>query len=124
MPPRPAKVSRRQPLCDGLFLTSEVANFDQIDRSNVYHKLQATARLTRSWGDCYGYLMVALGRAELMVDPVVSIWDLAALKPVIEEAGGTFTDWQGHRTIHSGQAVATNGLVLDEVLEIVGGIAN
>ncbi len=73
---------------------------------------------TCTWGDGYGYLMVATGRAEVMVDPIVNVWDLAPLLPVLEEAGGTFTDWQGRRTIHSGQGIATNGRVLDEVLAI------
>ena len=93
----------RAPLAQGLFLTSEVATFDEIGRRDVYDRLQAAARLSRSWGDCYGYLMVATGRAELMVDPVAAVWDLAPLLPILEEAGGTFTDWQGRRTIHSGQ---------------------
>jgi len=118
-PPRPARVSRRTPLAQGLFLTSEVATFDEIGRRDVYDRLQAAARLSRSWGDCYGYLMVATGRAELMVDPVVKVWDLAPLLPIIEEAGGTFTDWQGRRTIHSGQAIATNGLIFEEVMGLV-----
>ena len=118
-PPRPARVSKTAALSQGLFLTSEVATFDEIGRRDVYHRLQAVARLSRSWGDCYGYLMVATGRAELMVDPVVALWDLAPLLPILEEAGGTFTDWQGRRTIHSGQAIATNGLVLEEALAAV-----
>jgi len=121
-PPRPAKVSTRRPLSQGLFLTSEVVNFGAIGRRDVYDRLEATARLSRSWGDCYGYLMVATGRAEVMIDPVAAVWDLAALLPVIEEAGGTFTDWQGRRTIHSGQSIATNGHVFDEVLSIVQGV--
>ncbi len=66
----------------------------------------------------YGYLLVATGQAEVMVDPVVAVWDLAPMLPILEEAGGTFTDWQGCRTICSGQAIATNGLVLDEVLDL------
>ena len=53
-----------------------------------------------------------------MVDPMMHVWDCAALQPVIEEAGGTFTDWQGTATIHSGNAVATNGVAFDEVLAI------
>lgn len=118
-PPQPAKVSKHGPLAQGLFLTSEVATFDEIDRRDAYHRLQEAARLSRSWGDCYGYLMVATGRAELMVDPVASVWDLAPMLPILEEAGGTFTDWQGRRTVHSGQGIATNGLILDEVLAIV-----
>jgi len=118
---QPARVSRCASLSQGLFLTSEVAGFDEVEGRDVYLRLQAAARLSRTWGDCYGYLMVATGRAELMVDPVAAVWDLAPLLPILEEAGGTFTDWQGRRTIHSGQAIATNGLVRDEVLAIVRG---
>jgi histidinol phosphatase-like enzyme (inositol monophosphatase family) len=117
--PRPARVSSCPRLGEGLFLTSEVANFTATQRRDVYDRLEATARLSRSWGDCFGYLMVATGRAELMVDPIMNLWDAAAVQPIIEEAGGTFTDWQGRRTIYSGQGIATNGLILDEVLAIV-----
>ncbi len=121
LPPKPAKANDRGPVSECLFVTSEVSYFDEISRRDVYQKLEATARLTRSWGDAYGYLMVATGRAEVMVDPVVSLWDLAALLPVVEEAGGKFTDWEGKRTIHSGQSVATNGRVHDEVLAVLMG---
>jgi len=120
-PPRPAKVSNCPTLAEGLFLTSEVISFDEIGRREVYDRLQAAARLTRTWGDCYGYLMVATGRADVMVDPVMSLWDAAALQPILEEAGGTFTDWQGRPSIYSGQGIATNGRLLDEVLAITRG---
>jgi histidinol phosphatase-like enzyme (inositol monophosphatase family) len=119
-PPKSAKVSEAGSLAESLFLTSEVASFDEIGRRDAYDRLQASARLSRTWGDAYGYLMVATGRAEVMVDPIVSIWDVAAIQPVIEEAGGRFTDWHGRRTIHSGQAVASNGRVHEEVLEVLG----
>jgi histidinol phosphatase-like enzyme (inositol monophosphatase family) len=118
-PPVAARVSTHQPLSKGLFVTSEVASYEHTGRRGAYDRLQAAARLSRSWGDCYGYMMVATGRADVMVDPVVAVWDLAALLPVIEEAGGRFTDWQGRRTIHSGEAIATNGLIHDEVLTLV-----
>ena len=120
-PPQPIQVSQRKSLAEGLFVTSEVRTFEEIGRRDVFDRLQAATRLTHSWGDAYGYFMVATGRAEVMVDPVVNVWDLAALPPIIELAGGAFTDWQGRRTIHSGQAVATNGIVHDEVLGIIGG---
>lgn len=119
--PSPARVSPCSRLADGLFLTSEVGNFDRVGRRSVYDRLQAASRLTRTWGDCYGYLMVATGRAEVMVDPIVSLWDTAALQPIIEEAGGTLTDWQGNRTIYAGQVMATNAHVLEEVLRITRG---
>src|SRR3972149_2731994 len=119
--PKLTRVSQRKPLAKALFVTSEVINFDKTSRRKVYDRLQAATRLTRTWGDCYGYLMVATGRADLMVDPVMAIWDAAALLPLLEEAGGTFTDWQGRRTIKSGEGIATNGLILSAVLETVKG---
>jgi len=117
-PPTPAKVSDCPRLAEGLFVTSEPNTFDQAGRRDVYEGLLAAARTTRTWGDCYGYLLVATGRAEVMVDPVVNLWDAAAVLPVIEEAGGRFTDWQGRTTIYSGQCLATNPHGLDEVLAI------
>ena len=116
--PKPASVSDCPRLAEGLFLTSEVVNFDKTGRRDVYDRLQAAARLTRTWGDCYGYLMVATGRADLMVDPIMELWDAAALLPILEEAGGTFTDWEGRPTIHSREGVATNRRLLDEVLAV------
>ena len=85
----------------------------------AYNRLNAAAGLSRTWGDCYGYLLVATGRAELMVDPIMNVWDAAAIQPIIEEAGGTFTDWQGRPTIHSGEGLATNGRVLAEALPLL-----
>ena len=117
-PPRPARVSSCPRLAEGLLLTSELACFDEVGRREVFEKLHAAARLSRTWGDCYGYLMVATGRAEVMIDPILNIWDVAALLPVLQEAGGTYTDWQGRPTIHSSQGVATNGRVLEEVLAV------
>jgi histidinol phosphatase-like enzyme (inositol monophosphatase family) len=122
--PRPALVSTVSRLADGLFLTTEIRTFAEgrsRDTTKVFRRLVSTAGHTRLWGDGYGYLMVATGRAEVMVDPQLSAWDIAALQPVIEEAGGSFTDWQGNATVNSHDAIATNGLVRDEVLAITRG---
>jgi len=62
---------------------------------------------------------VATGRAEVMIDPILNVWDAAAVQPIVEEAGGTFTDWQGNPTIHAGEAVATNGVVAEQVLAML-----
>lgn len=115
--PQPARVSKR-PLSQGLFVTSQVDTYTKRGGIDVFHRLEKAAYVTRTWGDCYGYLLVATGRAELMVDPILNVWDAAAVQPIVEEAGGTFTDWLGNPTIHAGEAIATNGLVLEEVLEI------
>jgi histidinol-phosphatase len=119
---RPAHVSRVDRLCDSLVLTSEMYNFKksrEVDALPLYLELQRKARLERSWGDGFGYLLVATGRAEVMIDPVMNLWDIAALFPVIEEAGGHFRDWRGERTIHSLDSLATNGRVTEEVLGIL-----
>jgi len=120
-PPRPARVSRTPTLSEALFVTSEVLSFDKTGRRPAFDRLQTAARLTRTWGDCYGYFMVATGRADVMVDPIMSLWDAAALQPIMKESGGTFTDWKGQPTIYSGEGIATNGLLLDEVLRLVQG---
>lgn len=89
-------------------------------RSGAWDRLVAETAMQRTWADCYGYALVATGRAEISLDPVMNVWDCAALLPVIEEAGGRFTDWRGRRTIHGGEAVATNGILHAAVLERLG----
>ncbi|UCD29716.1 MAG: inositol monophosphatase, partial [Planctomycetota bacterium] len=111
--PNRARVSSVKNLADGLFCTTSVEDFIQVGRLEAYRELSDKARLTRCWGDCYGYVLVATGRAEVMAEPELSIWDMAALQPILEEAGGTFTDWKGNSTIHNGEGIATNGHVLD-----------
>jgi histidinol-phosphatase len=116
-----AHVSKVASLNEGLLLTSEIESFKQHQTPGAFEyfqRLQATARLSRTWGDGYGYLMVATGRAEVMIDPVMKLWDAAPLQTVIEEAGGSFTDWRGNPTIRAGESIATNGLVTDEVLAL------
>jgi len=88
-------------------------------RSGAYERLASRTQLQRTWADCYGYVLVATGRAEVALDPVMAVWDCAALLPIVEEAGGHFTDWRGRRTIHSGDAVATNGALQREVLGLL-----
>ena len=89
-------------------------------RRSAFGQLAAAAAVSRTWGDCYGYLLVATGRAEVMVDDRVSPWDVAALMPVITEAGGVFTDWTGAATAFGGDAVATNGALASDVRRALG----
>ncbi len=113
-----ARVSDKRRLAEGLFCTSDVGGFVTTKRRDVYDRLLAASAVSRTWGDCYGYLLVATGRAEVMVDPIMNLWDTAALKPIIEEAGGSFTDFVGHPTTQAGESIATNGHVLSEVLRL------
>lgn len=113
-----ARVSSKKSLAEATFLTSQVDSFEQRQATDVYREIEQRSYITRTWGDCYGYLLVATGRAEVMVDPIMNIWDAAPLQTILQEAGGTFTDWQGTPTISSGEGIATNGHLLEEVLAI------
>lgn len=116
----PARVSRTSDLDEALFLTTEVESWDRRGAGEAFSMLQERAALTRTWGDCYGYLLVATGRAEVMVDPAMSLWDAAALLPVLAEAGGTFTDWRGGGRPDGGDGLGTNGRLAGKVLEVLG----
>jgi histidinol phosphatase-like enzyme (inositol monophosphatase family) len=118
-PKVPARVSKTKSLGGALFLTSGLAGFHRRGAWPSFERLTKTAKLTRTWGDAYGYSLVATGRAEVMVDPEMNLWDAAAILPIIEEAGGKFTDWRGNPTIARGEGIATNGLVHEEVLKLV-----
>ena len=93
--------------------TDERFRDDDAKRS-AWRRLTDRALVSRTWGDCYGYLLVATGRAEVMVDGSMRAWDAAALAPIIEEAGGVFTDWTGARTAFGGNAIATNAALAVE----------
>lgn len=81
-----------------------------------WNALQDATALQRGWGDCYGHCLVATGRADIMLDPRMNPWDCAALIPILQEAGGRFTDWQGQVTVDGGDAVSTNGALHDEMI--------
>ena len=114
-----ARVSGTAELKDALLLSTDFSACANYGFGRAAELLQARAKTSRSWGDCYGYVLVATGRADVMLDPVMNLWDCAPLLPIMEEAGGTFTDWRGVRTASGGNAIATNGLLFDEMMEIV-----
>ena len=81
--------------------------------------VRASGMFMRTWGDGYGYALVATGRVEAMVDPVAAAWDVAAMPMIIGEAGGQFTDFSGTSRVDGGTGLATNGQLHTEVLELV-----
>lgn len=103
-----AAVSGISRISDALVLSTDERFPGHPNHRAAYHRLAAEAALARTWGDCYGYLLVATGRAEVMVDPVMNPWDVACFLPILEEAGGILTDWGGRRTVFGGSAIATN----------------
>jgi len=118
---RPTHVSDRSDPADSVLSTSGYSWWPDDALLRVKH---AGFQL-RTWGDGYGYSLVATGSIEAMIDPEVSVWDLAPMPVIITEAGGRFTDTTGAElALAPGvqvSGVATNGLVHDRVLECLGG---
>lgn len=110
-----ARVSEVSRLADAVVLSTDPRFPRHPHRRDAWRRLTAGSGMERTWGDCYGYLLVATGRAEVMIDDVMSAWDAAALQPIIEEAGGVFTDWSGRATAFGGDAIATNRALSEEV---------
>lgn len=119
--PRPARVSAVSDLSQGMFCFTTVQGFGRIGRMDAFEAFVAAAGLARGWGDCYGHVLVATGRAEVMVDPLMNAWDCAALVPIVEEAGGSFMDWTGATNIRSGNGISVNAVLRETVLRITRG---
>ncbi len=115
----PTRVSETNKLEEALLLCTDFSTCAQHGFGRAADELQRRAKASRTWGDCYGHVLVATGRADVMLDPIMNIWDCAALAPVVEEAGGVFVDWKGERTIRGGNAISTNGVLIEDVMEII-----
>ncbi len=115
--PRRTQVTETAEISKALFCFTEIEGWNTIGRFDAFARLSREVRITRGWGDCYGHAMVATGRADFIVDPLMSPWDAAALVPILEEAGGHFVDWNGEATIHGGNGISVNRALKDAVLE-------
>ncbi|HEX8144176.1 MAG TPA: histidinol-phosphatase [Pyrinomonadaceae bacterium] len=113
------RVSETRALEDALLLATDFGVCEQYGFGAAAARLESAVKARRTWGDAYGHVLVATGRAEIMLDPVMNVWDCAPLLPILEEAGGTFTDWNGVPTIHGGNAVSTNGVLFERVMETI-----
>ncbi len=117
---QPMRVSRVTQLADSVLTWSGIEDWDEIGRPDAIIELARQCYRSRGIGDAWQYMFVAEGVSEIALDPQVSVWDLAPLKLIVEEAGGRFTDFAGEARIDGGDAIATNGLVHEAALAIVG----
>ncbi len=114
-----ARVSGVRTLDRALVLTTDVERILSRPQGRGWRALQQGSSFSRTWGDCYGHILVATGRAEVMVDPVLSPWDAGPLLTILTEAGGRFTDLGGAATIHGGSGISSNGPLHDDVLALL-----
>ncbi len=117
--PERIRVSKTASLDEALFCSSSVTGWAEVGRRDAFEDLCEQTRVARTWGDCYGYMLVASGRGDVMVDPQLNEWDCAAILPIVTEAGGEFLDWKGKAKIDSGNGFATSPTLKDAVLTIL-----
>ena len=118
--PVAARASGETDLSQARLMFTEPTHDIRCGRSEVLPDLLQRVRLARGWGDCFGHIMVATGRADLAIDPEMSAWDIAALIPILKEAGASCTDWKGNEDVDGGDGVSVCAGLRDEVLQILG----
>lgn len=118
---RRARVSDVARLEDAYICYTNVRNMEKYGREKAWQEFNRRAFALRGWSDAYGYLLVATGRAEVMLDPVMHVWDCGPFPPIFREAGGYFGDWSGNATHLAGEAMATNAALKDEILRLIAG---
>ena len=116
---RRARVSDVASLSQAYVCYTNFRNMETYGHNLTFKRLNERAYALRGWSDAYGYLAVATGRAEIMLDPVMHIWDCGPFPPILREAGGYFGDWQGNSGHTHGEALACNAALLPEILDLI-----
>ena len=116
---RPVRVRETNSLEAATLLTTDPGLIERYKSLDRFEVLRSRTGQYRGWGDCYGYLLVATARADIMIDPIMNPWDLIPLVPVIQGAGGVITTWEGNDPVHGNSAVASTPALHQQVLEIL-----
>jgi len=111
---RRCRVSEVGRLEDATLLAGSITR--AMRRSDAYENLERHVKLNRGWGDVFGYMLVASGRAEIMLDPTINVWDIAGVAPIVRESGGWFGNWRGEETVNGPDAAAMKGKLRGVVL--------
>jgi histidinol-phosphatase len=118
---KPARVSTVSDLSRAFVSCSDFGNFEVYGRADAWLRLSRKTYARVGWSDAFGYLLVATGRLEVMLDPVTNPWDCGPFVPILQEAGGYFGDWNGTATNHGGQGLATNAALKEQVIALLNG---
>jgi myo-inositol-1(or 4)-monophosphatase len=113
------KVRDCRNLSQAVLLATDHLNIEKYKNINSFNKLCRQVKLYRNWGDCYGYYLIATGYADIMVDPIMNIWDSTALIPIIKGAGGIITDYEGKNAIKGSSIIASVPAIQKQVIEIL-----
>jgi myo-inositol-1(or 4)-monophosphatase len=106
-------------LSDAVLITTDHLNIEKYQDAGKFNKLIKKVKLYRNWGDCYGYYLLATGYADVMMDPIMSPWDLLPLIPIIKGAGGVITDYHGNDPVKGKSAVASSSQIHSEIISLL-----
>lgn len=112
-------VSKTATLKESLLIFSSPVYFTQAGKTDQFLRFVEATERPRGYGDFYGFVLVASGRADVMIEQGCNSWDLAGPKIIVEEAGGKFTDWGGTPTVYRPDVLVSNGLLHEESLAIL-----
>ena len=115
---KPVRVRDCSSLSEATLLVTDLKSFGP-ETVKGLQKLASEVKLVRGWGDCYGYYLVASGYADIMIDPIMSVWDTMALIPVIKGAGGVITDMKGNDPASGTSIIATSGKIHPGALRLL-----
>ncbi len=116
---RRSQVSTKHSMTESLICTTSPTRLEDLITADKYEKITRSFGLYRGWGDCWGHILVATGRAEAMLDARMAIWDSAPLGVIVEEAGGIYFDFKGNKTIDGGNLVSCAPGVAERIREML-----
>jgi histidinol phosphatase-like enzyme (inositol monophosphatase family) len=117
----PVRVRAAERIGDATMLISDFLSVEQYRDPVGYDRLTRSVRLLRTWGDCFGYVQLASGWADIVVDPVMEVWDIQALIPIVRGAGGVITSWEGGDPVDARSIVAASPSLHGSVMEYLNG---
>ncbi len=104
-------------LSEAVLLTTDYLNIEKHQNIKKFNKLIHKVKFFRGWGDCYGYYLLATGFADVMADPIMSFWDIAAIVPIIKGAGGTITDYHGNDPLKGNSIIAASRKIHHQIIK-------
>lgn len=117
-PPERLQASSVEELSGSAISTGCISHYR---RPRAYLDIALKAKHDRGFGDFWQHMLVAEGALEAALEPICSLWDVAALQVIVEEAGGKFTDFSGGRRLDAGNGLSSNGRVHDEIVSLLAG---
>ncbi len=116
---KPVQIRPCRRIEDAIMLSGPYWTVFEHQNGPAFETISKRVQRHNNWGDCHGYYVVAAGGADIMADPIMNPWDLMALIPIIEGAGGVITDWQGNDAVSGNSIIATGGTIHDELIQLL-----